>query len=187
MLPGKHLAIVVTIQRIAVELLSIYDKGLSQLPSSSFNVGANMKVRFQLTQTIVVVALFGLILTAGCNKNEETADSLGTNSSASGDAEESTSTPFPVKDPSPDSGFKFEVPVRIKAGGEYVSAESPGYACPTLADVDGDGKLDLVVGQFNQGHMQFCKNVSEDEASWEFSSPQWLMTGDEKAVVPGVW
>jgi hypothetical protein len=92
-----------------------------------------------------------------------------------------------VKDAAPHAGFDFETPVRIKAGGEYVSVEEPGYACPTLADVDGDEKLDLVVGQFNEGYMQFCKNISKDKNSWEFAKPEWLMTGDEKAVVPGVW
>lgn len=81
----------------------------------------------------------------------------------------------------------FEVPVRLKAGGEYVSVEAPGYACPTMADVDSDGKDDLVVGQFNQGHLQFFKNIAVDGQSPKFAAAQWLTTGEERAVVPGVW
>jgi len=66
---------------------------------------------------------------------------------------------FPAPSQAPASGYEFETPVRIMAGGEYVSVESPGYACPTMADVDEDGKLDLVVGQFNGGKMHYCKNT----------------------------
>lgn len=81
----------------------------------------------------------------------------------------------------------FESPVRIKAGGEFVAVEDPGYASPTMADVDGDGRPDLVVGQYNEGHMQFFKNISEDSNSPQFASSQWIKTGDKRAVVPGVW
>jgi uncharacterized protein (DUF2141 family) len=56
-----------------------------------------------------------------------------------------------------------------------------------MADVDGDGKEDLVVGQFNQGHMLFCRNISADGESPKFASAAWIMSGDDRAVVPGVW
>ena len=81
----------------------------------------------------------------------------------------------------------FEPPVRLKAEGEFISVEAPGYACPTMADVDGDGKDDLIVGQFNQGHLQFFKNIAAAGQSPKFAAAKWLTTGDERAVVPGVW
>ncbi len=87
----------------------------------------------------------------------------------------------------PPSQYMFETPVRIKAGDEYVSVESPGYACPTLADVDGDGLEDLVVGQFNNGSMQFCKNIASPSEPPEFAEAVWIKTGDKRAIVPGVW
>ncbi len=86
-----------------------------------------------------------------------------------------------------ESGLVFESPVRIKAGGVFVSVEAPGYACPTLADIDGDGLKDLVVGQFNQGNMKFCRNISSTGQPPTFAAAEWLMTGGGRAVVPGVW
>jgi hypothetical protein len=82
---------------------------------------------------------------------------------------------------------QFEAPVRLEADGQPIKVEAPGYACPTMADVDGDGKLDLVVGQFNQGHMQFFKNLAEPGATPKFAAAEWLKTGEERAIVPGVW
>jgi len=81
---------------------------------------------------------------------------------------------------------QFEPPVRLKAGGEYIAVESPGYACPTMADVDGDGKPDLVVGQFRGGKMMFFRNVADSGQPPQFDAGQWLMTGDRPAQVPGV-
>lgn len=101
------------------------------------------------------------------------------------DGEPQPSTKKPMNRKS--AGYEFEAPQRIKAGDEFVKVESPGYACPTLADLDGDDKLDLVVGQFHNGHMKFFKNVSTDKKSLKFAAGKWLKTGGEQAVVPGVW
>ncbi len=85
------------------------------------------------------------------------------------------------------SDFAFETPVRLKGGGEYVKVDAPGYACPTMADVDEDGKLDLVVGQFASGKMRMFRNVSEKSNLPEFAAETWIKSGDEAAEVPGVW
>lgn len=129
-----------------------------------------MKVRF-----VAAAVLPLLVWSAGCHREDSST------------AVVSVATEFPMPPSADASPYEFEAPVRVMAGDEFVSVESPGYACPTMADVDGDGKQDLVVGQFRQGHMQLCKNVSADGESPRFSAPVWIESGGERAVVPGVW
>ena len=81
------------------------------------------------------------------------------------------------------SAAEFEPPVRLKAGGKFVRAESPGYACPAWADVDGDGKPELVVGQFAQGKMKVFKHLGK----LDFAEGEWLKAGGKVAQVEGVW
>jgi hypothetical protein len=78
---------------------------------------------------------------------------------------------------------QFHPPVRLTAGGVPIRVESPGYAAPCLADVDGDGKLDLLVGQFNQGKIKFYKGLG----GGKFAAGTWLQADGKAAEVPGVW
>ena len=80
----------------------------------------------------------------------------------------------------------FHEPIQVMADGAAIAVESPGFACPTFVDVDGDGLRDLVVGQFRDGKMTFFKNTgSASEPT--FAAGTWIMSGDKPAVVPGVW
>jgi hypothetical protein len=78
---------------------------------------------------------------------------------------------------------EFEPPVRLKVGGVPIRVESPGFAAPCLVDLDGRGKKDLVVGQFNQGKMKVYKNLG----GGKFADGVWLMADGKVAEVPGVW
>ena len=83
--------------------------------------------------------------------------------------------------PSPQEGFT--APVRLKAGDDYVKVEAPGYAAPAWADVDGDGKKDLIVGQFAKGKMKVYHNLGQGK----LAEGKWLDAGGNVAEVPGVW
>jgi hypothetical protein len=77
----------------------------------------------------------------------------------------------------------FQSPVRLTGGESAIRVESPGYAAPCWADVDGDGKKDLLVGQFNQGKIRVFKNLG----GGKFGAGDWLKAGGKVAEVPGVW
>ena len=91
-------------------------------------------------------------------------------------AEEASEAPTPA----------FHEPVLLEADGKPIAMESPGFAAPTMADVDGDGLMDLVAGQFRQGKMHFFKNVGTAKAP-KFAKGDWIKSGDKPAIVPGVW
>ena len=78
---------------------------------------------------------------------------------------------------------EFEKPVRLQGGGEVVRVESPGYAAPCLADLDGDGTKDLLVGQFSKGKIK----VYPGQGGMTFGEGKWLEAGGKVAEVPGVW
>jgi hypothetical protein len=77
----------------------------------------------------------------------------------------------------------FEPPVRLTVDGQPIRVEQPGYACPSWHDVDGDGKPDLVVGQFHDGKMAVYRGLGD----LKFAAREWLQAEGDVAVVPGVW
>lgn len=77
----------------------------------------------------------------------------------------------------------FEPPVRLKAEGVPVRVEDPGYAAPCWADIDGDGKKDLLVGQFKQGKIRVYRNAGDGK----LAAGEWLKAEGSVAEVPGVW
>jgi hypothetical protein len=81
------------------------------------------------------------------------------------------------------SAADFEPPVRLKAGDAAIRVESPGYAAPCWTDIDGDGKKDLLVGQFNKGKIRVFKHLGAEK----FAPGNWLQAEGKVAEVPGVW
>ncbi|MEM9378717.1 MAG: hypothetical protein AAGB93_02125 [Planctomycetota bacterium] len=74
-------------------------------------------------------------------------------------------------------------PVRVAADGAPIAVEEPGFAFPAWHDVTGDGRADLVVGQFNGGKIRFYPRAKGDS----FGAGRWLEAEGEVAEVPGVW
>jgi hypothetical protein len=81
------------------------------------------------------------------------------------------------------SPTEFEPPARLMADGAAIRVESPGYASPCWADIDNDGKKDLLVGQFNDGKIRVFKNLG----GGKFAPGAWLQADGAVAEVPGVW
>lgn len=84
------------------------------------------------------------------------------------------------------ASYEFESAMLVKADGERITVEEPGYACPTLFDLDKDGAKDLIVGQFMHGKMKWYRNVSSPDETPEYAAGEWITTGDSPAEVPGV-
>ena len=77
----------------------------------------------------------------------------------------------------------FQPPVRVMAGDAAARVEAPGYAAPCLADLDADGKKELLVGQFRDGKIRVFKQKDSET----FAPGEWLQAEGAVAHVPGVW
>lgn len=81
---------------------------------------------------------------------------------------------------------QFEAPKMVHADGKPVTVESPGYAFPSLADINGDGVNDLVVGQFRSGKIAVYKGA-KTENGVTFGAREWLQADGKDAAISGVW
>ena len=85
------------------------------------------------------------------------------------------------------SAAEFADPVQLKGGDVSVRVERPGYASPCWADIDADGKKDLLVGQFSGGKIRVYKNRGDAKGEVKLDAGDWLKVDDKAAEVPGVW
>jgi hypothetical protein len=60
--------------------------------------------------------------------------------------------------PAPDFARELLPPVRLRAAGKPIDTDV-GHAAPFVADFDGDGVKDLLVGQFGDGILWFYRNL----------------------------
>lgn len=76
----------------------------------------------------------------------------------------------------------FNPPVRLEADSKPIDHGAAwGHCGPTLADVDGDGKLDLVVGDFG-GTFTLYKNVGTN-TSPKYAAGRPILAADGPAKV----
>lgn len=93
---------------------------------------------------------------------------------------------FAGSDSDETTGFRapeFEAPKAVLGGESPIRTEAPGYAAPELFDINGDGRKDLVVGQFADG--KIAVYAGQDDGS--FGERSWLQADGKVAEVPGVW
>ena len=80
---------------------------------------------------------------------------------------------------------ELEKPVRLEAGGTVIdTGKYIAHAGPLFADYDGDGKADLLVGNF-KGHIQLYKNVGTRTAP--AFEEQGLLSVDGEPVLIHNW
>jgi hypothetical protein len=58
----------------------------------------------------------------------------------------------------------FDAPVALEANGTPINVGTGGNASPFMVDWNGDGKQDLLLGQYLSGKVRFYENIGEDTA-----------------------
>ena len=88
----------------------------------------------------------------------------------------------PSAEPPPDAPDLFAPPVKLTAGDAVIDV-TVGHAAPFVADMNGDGKLDLLVGQFGQGRLLFFANVGTNDAP-KLAKGEFVKAGGAELSVP---
>jgi hypothetical protein len=70
----------------------------------------------------------------------------------------------------------------------FIAGDSPidvevGHAAPLMMDIDGDGKPDLLVGQFGKGKLRIYHNVGSNTEP-RFDEFAWFKAGSADGMVP---
>jgi hypothetical protein len=84
--------------------------------------------------------------------------------------------------PQPAVSYRFAPPTRVKAAGKAIDTDV-GHAAPLVVDFDGDGKNDLLVGQFGDGILWFYKNVGTN-AQPQYAAGVKFKAGQKEGRVP---
>lgn len=78
--------------------------------------------------------------------------------------------------------IEFAEPVALEIEGQVFGVTSPGFAAPAVADLDGDGVDELLVGEFSGGRIHLFSKTAEGD----FGPPSYLQAEGAEAKVPGV-
>src|SRR5438874_10162076 len=73
-------------------------------------------------------------------------------------------------------------PFRVQANGSPIDVEI-GHAAPLVMDLDGDGKPDLLVGQFGKGKLRIYHNLGS-QTDPRFDEFAWFKAGSADGRIP---
>ncbi len=74
-------------------------------------------------------------------------------------------------------------PVHVLVAGRPLDVERSGHAAPCFGDLDGIGKLALLVGQFDGGRLRIYRNTGSPRIP-KFESYTYFSAGGQHASVP---
>jgi hypothetical protein len=74
-------------------------------------------------------------------------------------------------------------PFKIQVAGKPLDVGGVGYAAPFVADFDGDGVRDLLVGQFSDGKLRIYRNEGTSVQP-KFEKFVWFMNDKPEGRVP---
>jgi hypothetical protein len=74
-------------------------------------------------------------------------------------------------------------PVQVQAASRPIDVERDGHSAPFLADFDGDGVRDLLVGQFHEGGLRVYRNVGTNREP-KFGAYTWFQVEGGPGRVP---
>ena len=83
----------------------------------------------------------------------------------------------------PAAKSELAAPVQVQAEGKPIDITEVGHAAPFHADFDGDGKRDLLVGQFGGGKLRIYRNTGT-EAEPKFANYEYFKAGADLGTVP---
>jgi hypothetical protein len=73
-------------------------------------------------------------------------------------------------------------PIQLQAGGQAINVDM-GHAAPFLADLNGDGQMVLLVGQFGEGKLRLYPNVGTRNNP-KFDKFEWFKVDGKVFSVP---
>ncbi|MFO0845240.1 MAG: VCBS repeat-containing protein [Gemmataceae bacterium] len=90
----------------------------------------------------------------------------------------------PAAGPPPGLAPDLAPPVHVLAGGRPLDVERSGHAAPCVGDFDGDGKPDLLVGQFDGGKLRVYRNTGTGRGAPMLDTYTYLVAGGQTGRVP---
>jgi hypothetical protein len=73
-------------------------------------------------------------------------------------------------------------PFRLRDGAAFIDV-GIGHAAPLVADFDGDGVPDLLVGQFEDGKLRIYRNRGTAKEP-KFDGFAWFKSGEQEGRIP---
>jgi|SRR3954452_1173116 len=73
-------------------------------------------------------------------------------------------------------------PIKLTAGGKPIDVDV-GHAAPCIADLKGDGKPCLLVGQFGEGKLRVYADLGS-KTEHRFDKFEWFRAGGKLGTVP---